>query len=67
MQAADSNTLESLRWRDKALLSLMIGIGVRAVEACLLTRDAVLISPKESYIRVEGKGRKKREIGFGRQ
>jgi site-specific recombinase XerD len=67
LRAADRITWEALRLRDKALLALLFDTGVRAVEACTLTREALFISPKESYIRVEGKGRRQREVGIGRQ
>lgn len=67
MRAADDNALPALRTRDKALLALMFDTGVRAMEVCALTLDAVVISPHESYIRVEGKGRRQREIGIGKQ
>jgi len=67
MRATDSCTLPSLRLRDKALLSLMFDTGARAMEVCSLTRDVVFTAPHESYIRVEGKGRRQREIGIGKQ
>jgi site-specific recombinase XerD len=67
MRATDSNVLEALRTRDKALLSLMLDTGARATEVCSLTREAMFISPNEAYIQVEGKGRRQREIGIGKQ
>ncbi len=67
MRATDSNALEALRSRDKALLSLMLDTGARATEVCSLIREALFISPSESYIRVEGKGRRQREVGIGKQ
>lgn len=67
MRATDACNLLSLRLRDKALLSLMLDTGARAMEVCSLTRDAVFTAPHESYIRVEGKGRSQREIGIGKR
>ena len=67
MRATDDCDLPSLRLRDKALLSLLFDTGVRAMEACALTRDSVFMAPNNSYIRVEGKGHKQREIGIGKQ
>jgi len=67
LKATDAAYQASLRFRDKALLSLMLDTGARAMEVCSLTRDVVFVSPKESYIRVEGKGRRQREIGIGKR
>jgi site-specific recombinase XerD len=67
LKAADSNALPASRLRDKALLSLMLDTGIRAIETCTLTRDALFTTSKDSYIRVEGKGRRQREIGVGKQ
>ena len=67
LRATDDCPLPSLQLRDKAILSLMFDTGVRAQELCTLTHDAVSISPHESFIRVEGKGRKQREVGLGKQ
>lgn len=66
MKATDNAFLASLHFRDKALLSLMIDTGLRGTEVCSLTHDGLFISPQESYIRVDGKGRRQREIGLGR-
>jgi len=65
--ATDDCDLPALRLRDKAILALMFDTGLRAQEVCSLTRDAVSISPNESYICVEGKGRKQRELGMGKR
>jgi site-specific recombinase XerD len=67
LTAADTCYVRWLRLRDRALLALLFDTGVRASEACTLALDAVHIAPGEAYIRVEGKGRKQREIGVGRQ
>jgi integrase/recombinase XerD len=64
--ATDSAFLESLRSRDKAFLSLMIDAGLRGPEVCTLKLDSLFLAPHESYVRVDGKGRKQREIGLGR-
>jgi site-specific recombinase XerD len=45
----------------------MMDCDCRAVEVCELTRDVVFLTPHEPYIRVEGKGRKQREIGIGKR
>ena len=67
MRATDLCALPALHLRDKAILSLLFDTGMRAQELCTLTHDAVCISPNESYMRVEGKGRKQRELGMGKQ
>jgi site-specific recombinase XerD len=53
--------------RDRAILCLLMDTGIRAGELCSLTFDAVSISPQESYARIEGKGRRQREVGIGKQ
>jgi len=66
-RAADSNYIPALCYRDKALLSLMIDTGVRAMEVCSVHIDDVFTNAQESYIRVHGKGRRQREVGIGKQ
>ena len=54
-----------LRYRDHAIVSLLLYTGIRAGELCGLTLDCVFISSGgDSYIRVKGKGRKEREISL---
>jgi integrase/recombinase XerD len=67
MHAADKGFMEALHTRDKAILSLMLDTGLRAMEVCSLRLDDVSISPQESFVRVHGKGRKQREVGLGKQ
>lgn len=67
MRATDECALPPLRTRDKSILALLLDTGLRANELCTLTFDAVSISPQESFIRIEGKGRRQREVGMGKQ
>ena len=57
----------NLQYRDRAMLAVLLGTGIRAGELCSLTLDRIFVNsrdPKDSYIRVKGKGRKEREIGL---
>jgi integrase/recombinase XerD len=67
LKAAEQGFMEALHTRDKAILALMIDTGLRAMEVCGLRRDDISITPHESFIRVDGKGRKQREVGLGKQ
>lgn len=66
VSATDGCALPGLPLRDKAILALLFDTGMRAHELCALRRDAVTIAPGESFVRVEGKGRKERELGLGK-
>lgn len=56
---------EPLAWRDRALLELGYGAGLRVSELCgLLVSDLVL---SEGLVRVIGKGNKERLVPIGRQ
>lgn len=56
---------EPLAWRDRALLELAYGAGLRVSELCgLLVSDLVL---SEGLVRVVGKGNKERVVPIGRQ
>jgi site-specific recombinase XerD len=56
-----------LALRDRAILAVLIDTGLRSAELCAITHDAVSLTPHEAYIRVEGKGRRQREVGIGKQ
>ena len=56
---------EPLIYRDRAILALLLDTGIRLRELCGLTVDQVFFDEEESFIRVFGKGRKQREVGFG--
>jgi site-specific recombinase XerD len=51
--------------RDRAILAVLLDTGIRANELCDLTLDRVRITTDDSYITVNGKGRKQREVGLG--
>lgn len=53
--------------RDAALIALLIDSGARASEVCSLTLDRVFLTTNEAYIRVNGKGRKQRDIPLGKK
>jgi integrase/recombinase XerD len=67
LAAAKGQTPAWLTLRDQALLALLLDTGARATEVVTLPLSAVFLSPEDSYIRVEGKGRKQREMGLGKQ
>jgi integrase/recombinase XerD len=56
---------QPLAWRDRALLELGYGAGLRASELCGLTLPNLLLS--EGLVRVFGKGSKERLVPIGRQ
>ena len=56
---------ESLAWRDRALLELAYGGGLRVSELCGLGLDHLALS--EGLVRVRGKGSKERLVPIGRQ
>jgi integrase/recombinase XerD len=55
---------DAVALRDKALLELMYGSGLRVSEALSLTRDALRL--REGYLRVVGKGDKERAVPLTR-
>ncbi len=56
----------ALQYRDRAMLAVFLGTGIRANELCTLTMDRLYLgrNPSESFIKVMGKGRKEREVGL---
>ena len=56
---------EPLAWRDRALLELGYGAGLRASELCGLRVSQLLLS--DGLVRVVGKGSKERLVPIGRQ
>lgn len=57
---------ELLAVRDKAILAVLVDTGIRAAELCGLMLDCVWTDPDDSFIKVQGKGRKERECPLGR-
>jgi integrase/recombinase XerD len=55
---------EPMAWRDRTLLELAYGAGLRVSELCGLEKDQVLAS--EGLVRVFGKGGKERLVPIGR-
>jgi len=51
--------------RDRAILALLLDTGIRANELCDLTLDRTHLSTDDSFVMVNGKGRKQREVGLG--
>lgn len=56
-----------LALRDRAILAVLFDTGLRGGELCNLTLDHLSLTAHEAFIRVDGKGRKQREVGLGRQ
>jgi integrase/recombinase XerD len=65
--ACDREFLPKLRWRDRAILSVLLDTGICADELCGLTLDDCLLAPDNSFVRVLGKGNKWREVGLGKK
>ncbi len=53
---------EALQMRDRVTILLLLDTGIRADEYCKLKLSDIHLEPKESYIKVLGKGQKEREI-----
>lgn len=65
--ACKQEPYSTLQYRARAMLALLLGTGMRANELCTLTMERLFLDtsqPKNSYVRVKGKGRKEREIGL---
>lgn len=56
---------DPLAWRDRALLELGYGAGLRVTEACNLRLDDLFFS--DGLVRVIGKGDKQRQVPIGRR
>ena len=66
LDATKKEVCVPLRYRDHAIISLLLYTGIRAQELCSLTLDNIFVgNGHDSYIRVKGKGRKEREISLG--
>lgn len=63
--ACDREYTKELAIRDKAILSVLLDTGVRADELCTLKLEHLHLDRDDPYLKVMGKGRKEREIGFG--
>lgn len=51
--------------RDAAILCVLFDSGIRASELCSLTLDRTFLTPEDSYLVVDGKGRRQREVPLG--
>jgi integrase/recombinase XerD len=58
-------TAETLALRDRAILELLYGCGLRVSELCSLTENSLDL--RVGYVRCMGKGRKERIVPVGRQ
>jgi len=54
---------DSRGWRDRALLEVLYGCGLRVSEACSLLLSQVYL--KEGFVRITGKGNKERLVPMG--
>ena len=58
------------RWiaaRDRAIVAVLLDTGIRANELCDLTRDRCFLDDNAPYLLINGKGRKQRLVGLGKQ
>jgi site-specific recombinase XerD len=65
--ACDQSETPEQAARDKTILAVLLDTGIRAAELCGLTLDQAVFSTDEAYLRVFGKGKKRREVGLGRK
>ncbi len=67
IKACKQNYNDHLRARDECIVMVLLSTGVRSDELCTLTIAHVHLDPKDSYIKVLGKGRKEREVPLDEQ
>jgi len=67
LKACDHEFLPWLRYRDRALIAILLDTGIRVSELCNLTLADVHFARDDSYLTVFGKGRKERQVGLGNQ
>lgn len=65
LKACEDDELEWLAERNKTIVILLLDTGIRLNELCGLRLSDVHLSVEESYIVVNGKGRKQREVAVG--
>jgi integrase/recombinase XerD len=63
--ACDQERFAGHAQRNRAILAMLLDTGARAAELCSLTMDQVYFGDDDNFVRVFGKGRKWREVGFG--
>ncbi len=66
-RSCEREVYEHLQVRDKALIALMLDTGIRCTELITLTIGHVFLDSRDPHIKILGKGRKWREVGFGEQ
>jgi integrase/recombinase XerD len=67
LTAAAREYNDELTSRDRAIVSLLVDTGIRASELVGLRIASICMDTQDSYVRVLGKGKKQREVGFGKQ
>ncbi len=67
IRACKDSEWEPVAARDTAIISLLADTGIRLSELTSLTLGSINLEGADPYIRVEGKGRKQREVGLGKQ
>ena len=65
LAACSEQRFNGLEQRNRAILMLLIDTGIRAEELCKLKVDDIYFNDDDCFVRVNGKGRKQREVGFG--
>lgn len=62
LHACQREQNEQLRLRDECIIQVLLTTGIRAFELCGLTIAHTNLDPKDTFIRVLGKGQREREI-----
>lgn len=66
-RACQTHRVKWSRYRDEAIVALLLETGLRADELCSLTVGNCLVTEREPSIIVSGKGRKQRILPVGKQ
>jgi len=67
LAACSETRFEGHEQRNRAILMVLLDTGIRAEETCRLKVEDVFFHEDDCFLRVHGKGRRQREVGFGSQ
>src|SRR5260221_4048605 len=62
LAACELESTDFLKSRNRAIVQLLVGTGIRVSELCMLTMMDTHLDPEDAHIKVIGKGRKWREV-----